>query len=104
MVKLVPDIRVPIMLPGDEVLAALVSNKGEKFVDGDVTPDLREAGLEYLRDYENGLVQCRSPFHGYRFLESLKGQICGSKGLSTGQIRGVLNVMRLEIKYHGKKE
>ena len=68
----------------DTVANALPAN-GEKFTDADVTPNLHEAGLAYLKDY-NG---------NFAYLLDLKTR--NPNKLSIGQIRGILNTIKAEI-------
>jgi hypothetical protein len=66
-------------------LVAGAINPEEKFVDGDVTPELHEAGLAYLATYAGG----------FTYLVDLKRRNPAS--LSVGQVRGVLNCIRAEV-------
>ena len=68
----------------DTVANALPAN-GEKFTDADVTSNLHEAGLAYLKDY-NG---------NFAYLLDLKTR--NPNKLSIGQVRGILNCIKAEI-------
>ena len=60
-------------------------HNSRKFDDSDVTPELAQAGLAYLKDYEGN----------FAYLIQLK--TVDPERLSTGQIRGILNCGRAEI-------
>jgi len=60
-------------------------HNSRKFDDGDVTPELTQAGLAYLKDYSGN----------FAYLIQLK--TVAPERLSTGQIRGILNCGRAEI-------
>jgi hypothetical protein len=68
-----------------DLVAQALPADGAKFVDGDVTTDLHQAGLTYLSGY-NGQ---------FAFLLDLKTR--NPAKLSIGQVRGVLNCIKADI-------
>jgi len=58
---------------------------GAKFVDGDLTPELRDAALSYLANYKGK----------FRFLWNLQSR--EPEHLTIGQIRGILNCIRAAV-------
>ena len=65
-------------------------NPDAKFIDEDVTPELREAGLAYLASYAGG----------FSYLVDLKRR--NPDNLSIGQVRGILNCIRAEVLREGQ--
>lgn len=67
-----------------ETCRTLIS-EGRKFTDADVTPELAAEAVAYVRRYSGG----------FDFLRDLQAKL-GPRGLSTGQVRGVLNCVLAE--------
>ena len=72
------------LINSKEIIAQAIHNS-RKFEDNDVTSELAQAGLAYLKDYDGN----------FEYLVQLK--TINPDNLSTGQIRGILNSGRAEI-------
>ena len=70
-----------------DLVANALPLDGAKFTDDDVTTDLHQAGLSYLKDYDGN----------FAFLLDLRMRLIARQILSVGQVRGVLNCIKAEI-------